>query len=64
MRVTRKQLKAGAAGVGAALLLLLAACGEPSDQSSSDQGAVAPAAGNSEPAPAAPATEGNTTTKQ
>jgi ABC-type oligopeptide transport system substrate-binding subunit len=59
MRATRRHLTIGAAGLSAALLLL-AACGE-SDQAS-EQGTVAPAAGNQEPAatPTAPATEGTT----
>ncbi len=56
MRAKGNRLSTGVLGASAALLLLLAACG-PSEQKSSDQGTVAPAAGTKEPAatPAVPA---------
>ncbi len=62
MRATRRHTTIAAAGLSAALLLL-AGCGQ-SEQSSSDQGTVAPAAGTQEPAatPTPPATEGSTDT--
>ena len=44
MRANGNRLSTGVLGASAALLLLLAACG-PSEQKSSDQGTVAPAAG-------------------
>lgn len=54
MHATRNRLSAGVLGLSAALLLLLAAC----DQGS-DEGAVAPGAGTEEPAatPETPTTD-------
>lgn len=58
MRDTSGRLSTGVIGLGAALLLLLAACGEPAEE---EQGAVEAPATEQAPATATEPAEGETT---